>query len=156
MAVFLSTPPSRVATAMQEKQVHTPLVSIHATLAGGDSLKHIPILWMACFYPRHPRGWRRICLLGICDLLCSFYPRHPRGWRLCSSSISACDSAVSIHATLAGGDTFNIHIVCLLHVSIHATLAGGDMALWAEYLDGIAFLSTPPSRVATEISFDMI
>ena len=57
---------------------------------------------------------------------------------------------VSIHATLAGGDIQNI-IVCLSDcVSIHATLAGGDGLLLEPLKMAILFLSTPPSRVATE------
>ena len=58
---------------------------------------------------------------------------------------------VSIHATLAGGDAF---IVCFLHiinVSIHATLAGGDDCFPQSPRLHYRFLSTPPSRVATVV-----
>ena len=34
--MFLSTPPSRVATDDVFQQISKPFVSIHATLAGGD------------------------------------------------------------------------------------------------------------------------
>ena len=56
--VFLSTPPSRVATdaaALAEKYEE---VSIHATLAGGDRFYFFPLSLFCSFYPRHPRGWR--------------------------------------------------------------------------------------------------
>ena len=57
--MFLSTPPSRVATVFVET----------------------PPNGMIRFYPRHPRGWRRVGNTGQLQLL-----------------------DVSIHATLAGGD----------------------------------------------------
>ena len=147
--MFLSTPPSRVAT---------------------------PLYWIAaavpsCFYPRHPRGWRQgvLCAAGAvyaflstppsrvatggqarCVLTHmflstppsrvatsqilqhlripeSFYPRHPRGWRQ--------------HAAFRA--------VCRRHVSIHATLAGGDRVVSDFATPSAVFLSTPPSRVAT-------
>ena len=40
-----------------------------------------------------------------------------------------------------------------LEISIHATLAGGDAAQLNEEGHRTTFLSTPPSRVATEIVF---
>ena len=83
---------------------------------------------------------------------------------------------VSIHATLAGGD-INWTAYHKIHgsVSIHATLAGGDsdagkaspytsgfyprhprgwrlIEAHTDTVDGL-FLSTPPSRVATHLSF---
>ena len=59
MKMFLSTPPSRVATTGAGYRHPTNQVSIHATLAGGDVTAQR--LWKlpSCFYPRHPRGWRR-------------------------------------------------------------------------------------------------
>ena len=106
-AVFLSTPPSRVATAVISVAVLFPAVSIHATLAGGD--------------PRHRWGRTRSS---------RFYPRHPRGWRPHNVTVEFQATAVSIHATLAGGDTgSSTNCVCIRK-----------------------FLSTPPSRVATELS----
>ena len=58
-----------------------PLVSIHATLAGGDFAS------MRCAV-----------------IASSFYPRHPRGWRPKGDAKSIAEVTVSIHATLAGGD----------------------------------------------------
>ena len=81
----------------------------------------------------------------------SFYPRHPRGWRPKSLQDVPYKSAVSIHATLAGGDVSvsafgrpaaqflstppsrvaTIGLRCVgvfLGISIHATLAGGDFS----------------------------
>ena len=123
---FLSTPPSRVATRLAFFLIH-----------------HIQ-----CFYPRHPRGWRRtgycISLVdGVVSihatlaggdgdgqpravLSCGFYPRHPRGWRLTMSMLSSrqpqfLSTPPSRVATIIFFDVF-----FNAHVSIHATLAGGD------------------------------
>ena len=81
-------------------------------------------------------------------LLC-FYPRHPRGWRLRKISLELRQGAVSIHATLAGGDIYPAKFIIKLRVSIHATLAGGDKDYPAIMRQAGLFLSTPPSRVAT-------
>ena len=78
--MFLSTPPSRVATFSSHKQQELSIVSIHATLAGGDSFRTLPTYTKARFYPRHPRGWRRAAGGQAVSAQC-FYPRHPRGWR---------------------------------------------------------------------------
>ena len=59
-------------------------------------------------------------------------------------------TTVSIHATLAGGDICDKVRAARREVSIHATLAGGDN--WASEQPFLLFLflSTPPSRVATQ------
>ena len=106
--MFLSTPPSRVATDRQQAGVQGRYVSIHATLAGGDATT-----------------------ASLREASTCFYPRHPRGWRLERANASVMEIIVSIHATLAGGD-----------------LCGKP-----DYLRRKAFLSTPPSRVATSVSF---
>ena len=147
--MFLSTPPSRVATEHGRPICRWLNVSIHATLAGGDDCKLIVGTDFSSFYPRHPRGWRpfgeefvvapevflstppsRVATgnsgrFGFSDK--SFYPRHPRGWRLQHRDDSGIFFLVSIHATLAGGDA-----------------GRNDTPL----IDRV-FLSTPPSRVAT-------
>ena len=147
--LFLSTPPSRVAT----------------------SSPHPVQRRSACFYPRHPRGWRRFILghvvrvgvflstppsrvatpglIGGCGYTFCFFPRRPRGWLPPRSAVFRGDAHVSIHATLAGGDPSRQRCHALLlcfyprhprgwrpitlqpcnpviKVSIHATLAGGD------------------------------
>ena len=56
-----------------------------------------------------------------------FYPRHPRGWR----------------------HPYQPPHRQTVHVSIHATLAGGDSVFRVANVITQKFLSTPPSRVAT-------
>ena len=154
--MFLSTPPSRVATAFNNVHSSFDKVSIHATLAGGDSDSAGVRNQRICFYPRHPRGWRRNSLFGnrsvnvflstppsrvatkklirLPTSLSGFYPRHPRGWRRQRAASGRC--------------------VCL--VSIHATLAGGDAGTKTFLKCSEAFLSTPPSRVATGKQYTII
>ena len=102
--MFLSTPPSRVATlpsngrampgstvsihatlaggdlTLEQPELLLDFVSIHATLAGGDALPGVGGSTKNCFYPRHPRGWRRRRAVAGPPVR-RFYPRHPRGWR---------------------------------------------------------------------------
>ena len=126
---FLSTPPSRVATAR------------------GIELN----LDKSSFYPRHPRGWRQELedRFGKIGEFLSTPPSRVATRRPCY--YRALSGGVSIHATLAGGDSirelsrrmrpsflstppsrvatlFLCYHAVLADVSIHATLAGGDAA----------------------------
>ena len=147
---FLSTPPSRVATGVPlffrrppggfyprhprgwrpsrtAPRAGSRWVSIHATLAGGDSSTVILGCYTSVFLSTPPS---RVATAGPCQAHRRhprFYPRHPRGWR----------------------PTLRRAIIKILHVSIHATLAGGDQALRLTMSMLSLFLSTPPSRVAT-------
>ena len=125
--MFLSTPPSRVATCCRDLCIPLP----------------------ARFYPRHPRGWRLSSCRTVRSTPLCFYPRHPRGWRPVCPPHGGLFICVSIHATLAGGDVVSVSIAVAESVflstppsrvatrrqlvqagrhpvSIHATLAGGD------------------------------
>ena len=81
------------------------MVSIHATLAGGDEMRS-PIMSIMLWFLSTPPS--RVATITVKAL------QQGRG--------------VSIHATLAGGDgeTFSLKNHALI-VSIHATLAGGDL-----------------------------
>ena len=81
-ALFLSTPPSRVATWQRSTRktsaklfLSTPPSRV-ATRPGSRGTRR----W-DCFYPRHPRGWRRRQPPKATFRQPCFYPRHPRGWR---------------------------------------------------------------------------
>ena len=148
-ALFLSTPPSRVATKTCMLAYQSPTVSIHATLAGGDSHRTAaawakssflspppsrvatgrccrPAFWAGCFYPRHPRGWRRK-EVAVTDLDSLFLSTPPSRVATDVKTVTGNPALVSIHATLAGGDHCALIGVLLSNdVSIHATLAGGD------------------------------
>ena len=102
---FLSTPPSRVATA--------------CPLAG--------VMGAAGFYPRHPRGWRRVYLSTRRRVLWRFLSTPPSRVATMEIPEGYVGMLVSIHATLAGGDGLSyVPFDGYIAVSIHATLAGGD------------------------------
>ena len=124
--MFLSTPPSRVATVMGLEIMTS----------------------QSSFYPRHPRGWRppkgyraeRLTMFlstppsrvatcvknGRAAEKRSFYPRHPRGWRRDSEFLKAVDGRfLSTPPSRVATRHASIRTQ-IRQVSIHATLAGGD------------------------------
>ena len=147
--LFLSTPPSRVATVDAGMNVVESIVSIHATLAGGDHVHfevratatgvsihatlaggdrqaalNVQSLYM--FLSTPPSRVATVLPCAVLRYIHRFYPRHPRGWRQTACIYHAHLLHVSIHATLAGGDCVLIPMYLYFPVSIHATLAGGD------------------------------
>ena len=126
--MFLSTPPSRVATS--------------ASACAG--------VVFSSFYPRHPRGWRRHPARAVhaeCNV--SIHATLAGGDVAKASQDTGLNAQVSIHATLAGGDRITKMVDAAINVSIHATLAGGDLKAYTQPPGNAGFLSTPPSRVAT-------
>ena len=79
-------------------------ISIHATHAGGDWTFFSLIMVPRYFNPRHPCGWRRILHFLFCSAY-YFNPRHPCGWRLEFAALPGHALFISIHATHAGGDS---------------------------------------------------
>ena len=80
------------------------VVSIHATLAGGDIFMPNNNGFSSAFLSTPPsRVATAKNSTGENSLKC-FYPRHPRGWRHGVVIDPFANSNVSIHATLAGGD----------------------------------------------------
>ena len=125
--MFLSTPPSRVATHHSASGGIDLVVSIHATLAGGDMVFICMSFQTLLFLSTPPSRVATYPALAAGIPVTGFYPRHPRGWRPLRAAPHVCEYCVSIHATLAGGDAVKGFQLRRLNV----------------------FLSTPPSRVAT-------
>ena len=101
---FLSTPPSRVATAISILIRSRNGVSIHATLAGGDFIPSTTLFPTPLFLSTPPSRVATCRCFDFDNPINGFYPRHPRGWRLCFFAVPQRHNRVSIHATLAGGD----------------------------------------------------
>ena len=170
---FLSTPPSRVATRRHSSRwqgsscfyprhprgwrpfnsnclLCHDTVSIHATLAGGDFQRRASLSVAKSFLSTPPS---RVATHNLDPAHCNvwrFYPRHPRGWRRPLLLAGWLAAFVSIHATLAGGD-----IVILprgeLNFSFYPRHPRGWRPMAAPVHAPVrVFLSTPPSRVATE------
>ena len=124
-----------------------PDISIHAPREGSDTYGTYILGARYNFYPRSPRGERRIGLtgiwrsenfyprsprgerpsiMGIRRVTPNFYPRSPRGER--RAVLSAFHSAVGFLSTLpARGATFLAADLCLvILISIHAPREGSD------------------------------
>ena len=84
--VFLSTPSARRATFISNKFSIIVNISIHALREEGDRCPFWSPLWWRHFYPRPPRGGRRVIVESTPTPL-HFYPRPPRGGRLLMPSI---------------------------------------------------------------------
>ena len=129
MFLFLSTPPSRVATAVKTAMRGQPLtVSIHATLAGGDFQNSHPVQSAVMFLSTPPSRVATNDFKLILNHSQPFLSTPPSRVATGIDVDMANGINVSIHATLAGGD----HLALILSkivwsVSIHATLAGGDV-----------------------------
>ena len=171
--MFLSTPPSRVATRRRPlSRPHRPRFYPRHPRGWRCGVGDSPPLYFVFlstppsrvatrlflrpapghrrFYPRHPRGWRPAIGEKYVLQQVRFYPRHPRGWRPAQNGFAMLIQGVSIHATLAGGDPrYQLTTDGPPVVSIHATLAGGDGGVGDSPPLYFVFLSTPPSRVAT-------
>ena len=152
--LFLSTPPSRVATSVRCKarlpalvSIHATLaggdrqrsqrrfgrsqVSIHATLAGGDAADAGDVYAALLQFLSTPPS--RVATLYRCPDVRSgaFLSTPPSRVATLEGTVPRYGAeGVSIHATLAGGDgTASCRCRSSHNVSIHATLAGGDGGL---------------------------
>ena len=101
---FLSTLPARGATgAAQPGTAELLFVSIHAPREGSDRGQRRAWPLADSFYPRSPRGERRL-QLNCRFRYCCFYPRSPRGERPKSAHADAVSIRISIHAPREGSD----------------------------------------------------
>ena len=124
---FLSTPSARRATSNSGIRLRLRNISIHALREEGDTTVFSICQEVFYFYPRPPRGGRRIGYYADYKSKDDFYPRPPRGGRR-SSTITAklpsyfyprpprggrpesamretMDKEISIHALREEGDT---------------------------------------------------
>ena len=103
-------------------------ISIHTTLAGGDYQQYAYAVYAAAFQSTPPSRVATGQFFDRCFEMYHFNPHHPRGWRLLTHLIFAnLVHLISIHTTLAGGDTgICVSVSTFGTISIHTTLAGGD------------------------------
>ena len=83
---FLSTPSARRATLPRLPEKPYMEISIHALREEGDTATTSPHGSQSYFYPRPPRGGRRLQCLVTWSSHRYFYPRPPRGGRPRSGS----------------------------------------------------------------------
>ena len=149
--IFLSTPSARRATNFKEVFALSIQISIHALREEGDPLDRGAFLVTGDFYPRPPRGGRRLrrraatrdrvflstpsarratrYWLTSASKQSYFYPRPPRGGRPEPRPLLNSKIAISIHALREEGDPIPAS------VEFHRAL----------------FLSTPSARRATAV-----
>ena len=124
------------------------------------------------FYPRPPRGGRRVCPPPMWTGCRNFYPRPPRGGRPCASSVLHRQKAfLSTPSARRATFIFPSGIVRLTYfyprpprggrlqtaqfrievedISIHALREEGDTQKQEQRLTALEFLSTPSARRAT-------
>ena len=101
--IFLSTPSARRATVTAGVVLLHLQISIHALREEGDGPRRSKPGKSSNFYPRPPRGGRRLRLRYHNKAL-DFYPRPPRGGRPIMGVPSLKCSGISIHALREEGD----------------------------------------------------
>ena len=78
-----------------------------------------------------------------------FYPRSPRGERRVAGIWTALPVDISIHAPREGSDLAMQKANLTWKISIHAPREGSDACCWARDISAALFLSTLPARGAT-------
>ena len=78
------------------------------------------------FYPRPPRGGRRLYRHSQADVV-NFYPRPPQGGRPLQFPLVRTDDVISIHALREEGDGRHDHQGDRMEISIHALREEGDL-----------------------------
>ena len=168
---FLSTPSARRATAARPAQAACSGISIHALREEGDTRLVTAPGRPSDFYPRPPRGGRRLrmwsanidssflstpsarratrCLPFHHGSLYNFYPRPPRGGRLVAVSLLKC--SMPFLSTPSARRATHIHqpIHHKTQISIHALREEGDPSPRTRPVRWELFLSTPSARRAT-------
>ncbi len=127
---FLSTPSARRATRRSEQSRHVS----------------------AYFYPRPPRGGRRLVLLISAGRI-YFYPRPPRGGRPRLRVLDPFVLEISIHALREEGDFAFLALAGFVLDFYPRPPRGGRLPTNALIVRVCIFLSTPSARRATFLSF---
>ena len=170
--VFLSTPPSRVVTAANRAPlIRAVVVSIHATLTGGDCqpAPFAAVCWRFLSTPPSRVATHTVWCCAVPDGVsihatltggdgshpqcpppfCCFYPRHPHGWRPTGRMSSPkwrlfLSTPPSRVATMRPTDAYHQRGVFLSTPPSRVATSVNSI-----FVATSLFLSTPPSRVAT-------
>ena len=147
---FLSTPSARRATLTLYHADVLRLISIHALREEGDFL-HFPHGMVHCdFYPRPPRGGRRLPARSRVSEIWHFYPRPPRGGRPAPPQTHHHSS--DFYPRPPRGGRHSKCVECDLRVYFYPRPPrGGRRRYSMQTVNQIAFLSTPSARRATDM-----
>ena len=124
-------------------------ISIHALREEGDSRAACSSM-PAFVFLSTPSARRATSTLVLPNHgIFYFYPRPPRGGRRLEVAICAASAGISIHALREEGDSRDVDGQRVISISIHALREEGDS--WTTVSEGgrFPFLSTPSARRAT-------
>ena len=125
---FLSTPSARRATLYNHRHAHCCQISIHALREEGDRVRFLRSSQRHNFYPRPPRGGRRVPRTRRPQPV-HFYPRPPRGGRP-ATALHRGKAAVFLSTPSARRATFwRFRNGLCDEISIHALREEGDMPI---------------------------
>ena len=145
---FQSTRPLRGATTTAKDSRRKWPISIHAPLAGRDSLYSRPTSRQMHFNPRAPCGARRLDdLASVREKL--FQSTRPLRGATLKSAVWDKDQAISIHAPLAGRDGYRGLSVRRLQYFNPRAPCGARRIVYCVQLEISPFQSTRPLRGAT-------
>ena len=148
-AIFLSTPSARRATGSPERVPDHRNISIHALREEGDSAGAVVPAFLLYFYPRPPRGGRRL-IAKIGSLIISFLST-PSARRATDTSMGVYTlRAISIHALREEGD--GKHLRLADGITVFLSTPSARRATYYNAMDTQSqtiFLSTPSARRAT-------
>ena len=145
---FLSTPSARRATNAAQSWQQMLSISIHALREEGDNKRHRNSQEDDNFYPRPPRGGRRLVVLFATRT--APFLSTPSARRATTSSRCACAAVcISIHALREEGDIKKPVIVTSGYNFYPRPPRGGRPVKVGTAEKRTVFLSTPSARRAT-------
>ena len=141
--LFLSTPSARRATAEQLRQPMGGMISIHALREEGDTGKLYTFLaYEISIHALREEGDTRT--RESAGSTKNFYPRPPRGGRRIYIELDGSPKFISIHALREEGDVFLAQRVDVEAISIHALREEGDFLPAAFRCTASNFYPRPP------------
>ena len=124
---FLSTPSARRATVLRQPTKEPSPISIHALREEGDA---VVVLQHAGFHHISIHALREegdFLYWRFDHLMHNFYPRPPRGGRRIAVCRMGIPRKISIHALREEGDRFRVCLLPQFRISIHALREEGDI-----------------------------
>ena len=141
LTIFLSTPSARRATAAHSDNIAVFFISIHALREEGDRDLYRFIADFGVFLSTPSARRATSSPIRLCQTMQYFYPRPPRGGRRLRKRKDWSTRMISIHALREEGD-FHLYVIrkSLFAISIHALREEGDLPLRfpASYLQSIS------------------
>ena len=153
--LFLSTLPARGATAVRPVSRYGLKISIHAPREGSDCLLRLPVCLLLPFLSTLPARGATHRYLAWSALPSYFYPRSPRGERRVKKGGGRHGCAISIHAPREGSDgPLRLRPLLSSRISIHAPREGSDLEKAPE--KDALLISIHAPREGSDVTFTVI